>query len=192
MLGLSVYHHELEALRRGSYEAIKTIKIPHCHHVSPRIYIAAVLPRTSFIKVLSGNQINLVLVLGGGKTSGGWQGADYTFHWSVCPPDLSEPRACFCYFVYGWQSSYNTTAQSLKNSSNFRVCDYYVIKTFVLCWERWFWTNALKERCRRCFKHQPSYWQSVPNHVSTDSDIFVLQQHSVIGRYDWNKSYSLS
>ena len=70
MLGLSVYHHELEALRRGSYEAIKTIKIPHCHHVSPRIYIAAVLPRTSFIKVLSGNQINLVLVLGGGKTSG--------------------------------------------------------------------------------------------------------------------------
>lgn len=80
MLGLSVYHHEFEALRRGSYKAIKTTKIPHCHHVSARTYIAAVLARTSFIKVLSGNQNNLVLVLGGRKTAGGWQGADYTFH----------------------------------------------------------------------------------------------------------------
>lgn len=137
-MGLSVYQTvrtRLKLCRSG--KAIKTIKILHCHQISPQNFIAAVFPKSSFITFFSCNHINLKKQREAARES-------------IIVPftgrsvrQTSPSHVLFCYFIYGWQSSYNITIQILKNLSDFRVCDYYVIKTFVLRGR--FWTYAFKE-----------------------------------------------
>ena len=55
---LSDCQNEVETLPRSG-KAIKTIKILHCHQISPQSFIAAVFQKSSFITFFSCNHINL-------------------------------------------------------------------------------------------------------------------------------------
>ena len=132
---LSDCQNEVETLPRSG-KAIKTIKILHCHQISPQSSL-----QPSFQRALL-SRFSLVIILT-------WK-SSVRCRESIIVPFTGRsvrqtfPRhVLFCYFIYGWQSSYNITTQILKNLSDFRVCDYYVIKTFVLRGR--FWTYAFKE-----------------------------------------------
>ena len=89
---LSDCQNEVETLPRSG-KAIKTIKILHCHQISPQSSL-----QPSFQRALL-SRFSLVIILTW-KSSVRLQGINYsTLHWSVCPPDLSEARAFLLFYL---------------------------------------------------------------------------------------------